>query len=137
MEGKKTRVVRIRRKGGVVVQDCDVYIGRRMTQGGWNLKDSMFMNPFKVEKDRQKCIENYRNYLHENLQKDPGKWLMAILDLYGKSLGCWCKPEACHGDVLVEYAEKLQDILGNNERAEAKRKLDEFIYGKKAEEKGE
>lgn len=90
-----------------------------------------------MENDRQKCIENYRNYLHENLQKDPGKWLMAILDLYGKSLGCWCKPEACHGDVLVEYAEKLQDILGNNERAEAKRKLDEFIYGKKAEEKGE
>lgn len=50
MEGKKTRVVRIRRKGGVVVQDCDVYIGRRMTQGGWNLKDSMFMNPLQSGK---------------------------------------------------------------------------------------
>ena len=22
-------------------------------------------------------------------------------ELKGKSLGCWCKPEACHGDVLV------------------------------------
>jgi len=32
--------------------------------------------------------------------------------LRGKTLGCWCKPEACHGDVLLEL---LQDdsILEN------------------------
>jgi hypothetical protein len=30
---QQTSVVRIRRKNGVVVQDCDVYIGRRQTMG--------------------------------------------------------------------------------------------------------
>lgn len=30
---EKTTVVRIRRKGGIIVQDCDIYIGRRQTMG--------------------------------------------------------------------------------------------------------
>ena len=33
-------VVRIRRKGDRVVQDCDIYIGRAWTMGGWNLSRS-------------------------------------------------------------------------------------------------
>jgi hypothetical protein len=27
-------------------------------------------------------------------------------EIKGKTLGCWCKPEACHGDVLAELADK-------------------------------
>lgn len=27
------------------------------------------------------------------------------MELEGKNLGCWCKPEACHGDILVELIE--------------------------------
>jgi hypothetical protein len=27
-------------------------------------------------------------------------------ELKAKVLGCWCKPEACHGDILVEIIEK-------------------------------
>ena len=26
--------------------------------------------------------------------------------LENKILGCWCKPKACHGDILVKYVEK-------------------------------
>lgn len=26
-------------------------------------------------------------------------------ELKGKTLGCWCAPLACHGDVLAELAE--------------------------------
>lgn len=29
------------------------------------------------------------------------------LELRGKTLGCWCKPDACHGDVLAELANKV------------------------------
>ena len=25
----------------------------------------------------------------------------SLLELKGKTLGCWCKPEDCHGDILV------------------------------------
>ena len=27
--------------------------------------------------------------------------------LKGKKLGCWCKPERCHGDVIVKLIEEL------------------------------
>jgi hypothetical protein len=27
-------------------------------------------------------------------------------ELKGKVLGCWCKPDACHGDVLAELADE-------------------------------
>mmetsp|Transcript_11243 Transcript_11243/g.39142 ORF Transcript_11243/g.39142 Transcript_11243/m.39142 type:complete len:216 (-) Transcript_11243:50-697(-) len=43
------KVVRMRRSGGVVVQDADIYIGRRMTMGGWRLAPSRYANPFSVK----------------------------------------------------------------------------------------
>lgn len=39
----------MKRKGGEVVQGCDVYIGRRMTMGGWSLPASPWANPFSVK----------------------------------------------------------------------------------------
>ena len=30
----------------------------------------------------------------------------ALPELQGKVLGCWCKPEACHGDILAEFADE-------------------------------
>jgi hypothetical protein len=30
---------------------------------------------------------------------------------HGKKLGCWCRPKACHGDVLIELAEAVQRQL--------------------------
>jgi hypothetical protein len=29
-----------------------------------------------------------------------------VSELKGKILGCWCKPKPCHGDILVELADK-------------------------------
>ena len=60
-------------------------------------------NPFKIgiHGDREKVIEIYRGYL---------KAFPQIADaarerLRGKVLACWCKPQACHGDVLAEIAD--------------------------------
>jgi hypothetical protein len=64
---------------------------------------SKWANPFKVEDHgRDGCIQKYKEYIlgNEELMKD-------LLSLKGKTLGCWCKPEACHGDVLVELVEKF------------------------------
>lgn len=74
----------------------DIYIGR------WHPRvpiQSKWANPFKIGKDgtREQVIEKYRNYLSSNPQL-----LDCLYELRGKTLGCWCKPEACHGDVLVE-----------------------------------
>ncbi len=71
----------------------DVYIGRG---GRWG-------NPFKIGVDgtREEVIEKYKVWI---LSQPP--LLNEISQLRGKVLGCWCKPKACHGDVIVELLEK-------------------------------
>ena len=32
-----------------------------------------------------------------------------LTELKGKTLGCWCKPNPCHGDVLVRLVNELSD----------------------------
>jgi hypothetical protein len=61
-------------------------------------------NPFYVGRhgSRQQVIERYETYIRN--QPD----LMAALsELKGKTLGCWCKPLPCHGDVLARLAEEV------------------------------
>jgi hypothetical protein len=72
----------------------DVYIGRPSKWG----------NPFRVGRDggRGQVIERYREWL-----RSQHSLMAALPELRGKVLGCWCKPLACHGDVLVEMANLL------------------------------
>lgn len=60
-------------------------------------------NPFEMpgDGDRGEVVANYA--AHYILFKPS---LLSKLDtLRGKALGCWCAPEKCHGDVLVELCE--------------------------------
>ena len=70
----------------------DVYIGR---PGPWG-------NPFEIGKDgtRAEVIEKYRQWLDTK----PELITQAKHELRGKTLGCWCAPNPCHGDVLLEIA---------------------------------
>ena len=81
--------------------DHDVYIGRASPRRG--LSASPFANPFVIGRDgdAEDCVEMYRIWLY--LQ--PELMWKARRVLRGKVLGCWCKPEACHGDVLAEVAD--------------------------------
>ena len=125
IQSSKTTVVRIRRKGGKIVQGCDVYIGRKVTMGGWDLKRSKWANPFKhTENDlpneisdegkdvkegekeegiyQNECLRKYRDYVLNSKEL-----LDSLHELKGKSLGCWCKPNDCHGDVLIDLIKKM------------------------------
>ncbi len=101
------KVVKLKRSQGQVVQDCDVYIGRKCTLGGWNLPASKWHNPFTVKEcgSAEEAIRKYEEYI----VKQP--LLMASLsELKGKTLGCWCKikpTDPCHGDVLVKLVSGL------------------------------
>lgn len=76
------------------------YIGRYVCYTPF--RKSKWYNPFSVKKyGRQKSIELYRKYL-----QDKPELLNSLYELKGKILCCWCKPDACHGDVLVEMLEK-------------------------------
>ena len=101
---KPTTVVRIRRSKGVVVVGCDVYIGRPMFRGGWELLGSKWANPFKLDGsdgDRARALKSYEEYVRA------GPLMKSLDELRGKRLGCWCNPLPCHGDVLVKLVAEL------------------------------
>jgi hypothetical protein len=96
----ETTVVRIAIKNKVIVQWCDVYIGRACGRGGWNLSQSKWHNPYTVSKHGDKCLLLYVSYLYTT-----GLVHQVKRELQGKVLGCWCKPGRCHGDVLKYIAD--------------------------------
>jgi hypothetical protein len=69
----------------------DVYIGRPSKWG----------NPFVIGRDgtRDDVIARYEAWLLEQPEL-----VAALPELAGKTLGCWCAPRACHGDVLARLA---------------------------------
>jgi hypothetical protein len=87
---------RVLNKHRDVIPDDAVYIGRPSPWG----------NPFRVQGSspaaRQRAIAAYRRRAEFILDLNP-YWLNK---LRGKDLVCFCKPLACHGDVLLELMEK-------------------------------
>ena len=77
-------------------EDYDVYIGRGSKWG----------NPFVIGKDgtREEVIEKYRLWLWEQIK---GGHILKedLLKLDNQRLGCFCKPQACHGDVIARAVE--------------------------------
>lgn len=73
----------------------DVYIGRPSKWG----------NPFAIGKNdnRENVIKRYREWVVTQ-----SHLMNSLHELKGKTLGCWCTPLPCHGDVLVELTEAKQ-----------------------------
>ncbi len=84
-----------------------LYIGRNMSfyPVFKNLTKSKWNNPFSVKKyGRDECLKMYENYIKESPLYD------RLHELKNKELGCWCKPEGCHGDILIKlYNEKYNE----------------------------
>ena len=95
-----TRVVHCKK------EKYDVYIGRPSKWG----------NPFThigsskpgviMVETREEAIERYRDWI---LNGDGQHLLADLPELKDKVLGCWCKPNACHGDILVELVQNLTE----------------------------
>lgn len=80
-------------------EEFDVYIGR----------GSIWGNPFThkegtkaqiVVSSREAAVKAYRGWLWNQLRVGNITKEM-LIELDGKRLGCYCKPQACHGDVIV------------------------------------
>lgn len=77
------------------VEKFDVYIGRPSKWG----------NPWVIGKDgtREEVIAKYEEWIktQPQLMKD-------LVELKGKTLGCWCFPnQKCHGDILIKLCKNL------------------------------
>ena len=70
-----------------------VYVGRPSKWG----------NAFVIGKDgsRDEVIAKYSAWLNDQPQL-----LLALWELEGKDLVCWCAPQACHADVLLRRANR-------------------------------
>lgn len=69
-----------------------VYIGRPSPYG----------NPFSLGKDgsRDEVYDKFEQYI-----KSKPEFIKLVKEnLKGKDLVCFCKPERCHGDTLIEIA---------------------------------
>lgn len=84
----------------------NIYIGRGrivyINKQRYPEKDSIFANPFKINDNqtREKALELYEQYIRDKITNNP-YFKTELLNLKGKNLGCWCKPEPCHGDILL------------------------------------
>ena len=84
-----------------------VYIGNRNHQ---IQIQSKWWNPFhrymkKYGWTHEQVVNAYKN---EHIPEHPELLAAIIPELKGKILCCWCKPEPCHGDVLVELFRQQQ-----------------------------
>lgn len=73
----------------------DVYIGRPSKWGNpfSHLTGTLAM--FRVP-SREVAIEEYERWIRTRPEL-----LLALPEIAGKVLGCWCAPKSCHGDVLI------------------------------------
>jgi hypothetical protein len=84
-----TKVVHCKKKA------YDIYIGR----------PSIWGNPFAIGRDgsREEVILKYEAYIKNN-----PKLMRLVKGLQNQTLGCWCKPLSCHGDVLAKLADGVE-----------------------------
>jgi hypothetical protein len=70
-----------------------VYVGRPSKWG----------NPFVIGRDgtRDEVIAKYRAWI----VRQPSL-ISALPELRGKNLVCWCAPQRCHAEVLIELANR-------------------------------
>lgn len=80
----------------------NVYIGRNMSFYVKGAVGSKWQNKHKVKAlGIDKCLREYEN----DIKCNPDL-MSSLCELKGKTLGCWCKPNKCHGDILVKLIEE-------------------------------
>jgi hypothetical protein len=78
-----------------------VYIGRGLLAGNERFERSKWANPYTVKRyGRAEALARYEQEVRGGPLWDQ------LPELEGKTLACWCKPEPCHGDVLLRLIEE-------------------------------
>ncbi|MCH2192166.1 MAG: DUF4326 domain-containing protein [Gammaproteobacteria bacterium] len=100
---KLTRVINIKREpefANVKQTSTYEYIGR----------GSYWGNPYSMHEEGETREEVIRKYKYDfDYEKFLNIDKQEVYKLAGKRLGCFCKPEACHGDVLADYLNAWDD----------------------------
>ena len=85
----------------------NIYIGRKgivfINKTRFPSHSSNFANPFKIGKDgtREEVLIKYKKYIIEKIENNISL-KNELINMKDKNLGCWCFPEQCHGNILLE-----------------------------------
>jgi hypothetical protein len=91
-------------------EDCNVYIGR-----AGHGQDGYFGNPHPVNRmcpichvihQRGEAIAEFKKDFYRRIMCDT-EYLKRVVALKDCVLGCFCAPNACHGDVIKEWLDNL------------------------------
>lgn len=73
-------------------------------------RGSYWGNPYSMYEDGDDRDEVIRKYKYDfDYEIFPNKEKSEVYKLSGKRLGCFCKPQSCHGDVLAHYLNSWDD----------------------------
>ena len=73
-------------------------------------RGSYWGNPHSMYEEGDSREEVIRKYKYDfDFEKFPNKEKSEVYKLAGKRLGCFCKPEACHGDILADFLNSWDD----------------------------
>ena len=94
-------------------EQFDVYIGR-----AGRGEDGYFGNPFRMGSgvSREDAVQKFQKYFTERIERD-SEFKRRVLALKGKRLGCFCKPKACHGDVIANWLNKMEPKVEEQKEA--------------------
>jgi hypothetical protein len=105
-----TKVINIRNQRHIAEE---IYIGR-----AGHGADGYFGNPVRMNQPCPICHEThtergttlicFETYLRERLRLDT-EFKNNFMELYGATLVCFCKPKACHGDIIARILEEMHD----------------------------
>lgn len=96
----------LNKRTNVIPQDA-IYVGRPSKWGNpWRIGERHPADGHRLS--REEVVEWYRNALPRMLlaKDDEGNIILNIQELKGKDLVCWCSPLLCHGDILLEVANR-------------------------------
>ena len=94
--------------------DNNIYVGRAnvvfINKERYPKISSKFYNPFKIGKDgtREEVINKYKHYIIDKLDNDI-LLQKELIEMKDKNIGCWCYPEICHGNILLELIDKYSN----------------------------
>lgn len=96
-----TRVVNLNRN-----PECDIYIGRRSTTvGPWGNKYTHVPSSVPgtvLVGSRLEAVMRHK----ADVLADSEMVAKIKSELKDKTLGCWCKPKLCHGDIYAQIADE-------------------------------
>jgi hypothetical protein len=78
-------------------------------------RGSILGNPFKIGKDgsREEVIKKYEEHIYDIMYDLDGELTVIGRAIYrlpsNAILGCYCKPKACHGDIIVKIWKELHE----------------------------